>query len=353
MGILSTQVMRGADDIGPYQILADLGPAPFGSLYLALDTRSDRRTLLKVIPPSRLGVAGDSAPWEILLHETQALFRIYRRGLPALLEVAELEGSLLVAIAPVAGVPLHDLLARGERPDRALLVDWGCQLLEVLGEAHAEGIVHRHVGEDQVLVAPEGHLVLTGFGLTPIFFDSLAPFPAAPSPAEASTPQADLYAVGLLLRRLAFASVLKGGGGSPGGSRDPLLKVLARATFPDPAARFHSAAEMAEALRQAGRTGSSVIAARRERPEVVATPRPRIAFLPSRGGPARTQDEETEEDRRSALLLVAAALLLMLTVIATGWLLIGHGAAPRPDAVRPAAGTSSAHPKPPPTPAAA
>jgi serine/threonine-protein kinase len=340
--MLSTPVIRGVEEIGPYQVLEDLGPAPLGTLYLAVDSRSDRKTMLKVIPPSRPGVLQEETPWEILLCETQSLFRIYHRGIPALFELAEHEGALLVAFAPVEGATLHDLLAQGERPDRALLIDWGCQLLDILGEAHAEGIVHRHVSEDQIVVAPDGHLVLTGFGLTQLFFEPLTPFPPEQLLSEPFTAQTDLYAVGLLLRRLAFASGLKSGGS---GGRDPLLKVLARATFPDPATRFQDAAEMAEALRQAGRHGAP--GARSSRAEkarpvqgpVLVTPAA-IATIPARPSRSGPVSEPTEnEDRRFALLLVAAALLLMLTVIATGWFLIDRSELSDPFSVP--AGSSS------------
>jgi len=348
MSMLSTPV-RGVEEIGPYQILEDLGPAPCGSLYLAVDTRSDRKAMLKVIPPSRPGALQEAAPWEIWLAETRSLFRIYHRGIPTFYELADLEGSLLVAFAPVEGLTLHDLLARGDRPDRARLVDWGCQLLTILAEAHGEGIVHRHVSEDQIVVTPEGHLVLTGFGLTQLFFEPLTPCPPEHSPSEPFTPQTDLYAVGLLLRRLAFLSGLKGGGVS-GQGRDPLLKVLARAAFPDPAARFEDAAEMAEALRLAGGLEAPTEAGSESAPpaqhsvqiRAVPSPAPAAVAPPNRPAPPASPLASGEDaDRRFALLLVAAALLLMLTVIATGWFLIGRGGTAGARSTPATAGTSS------------
>jgi serine/threonine protein kinase len=352
MSMLSTQVIRGVEDIGPYQILEDLGPAPLGTLYLAVDTRTDRRELLKIIPPSRPGALQEAAPWEILLAETRALFRIYHRGIPTLFELAEHEGSLVVALAPVEGVTLHELLAGGRRPDRGLLVDWGCQLLDILAEAHAQGIVHRHVCEDQIVVAPEGDLILTGFGLTQLFFEPLLPFPEHEL-TESSTPQSDLYAVGLLLRRLAFASGLKGGAGAGSTGRDPLLKVLARATFSDSAARFQDAAEMAEALRQAGRTGAPAVSAAASAASPAATRAslavvPPVATLPVRPERPAEPDDDDREDRRFALFLIVAALLVMLGLIATGWLLIGRGSLATPSDNPAPAQTSSALPGRPP-----
>ncbi len=340
--MLSTPVITGVEEVGPFRVLEDLGPSPFGTAYLAQDARSDRTVILKVIPPSRPGMGQEVTPWEILLEETAALSRIYHPGIPTLFEVAENEGLLLVSFDIVEGQSLHELLASGVRPERAQLIDWGCQLLEILGEAHAEGLLHRHVGEDSVLITADRRVVLTGFGLTQLVFEPLTATPPEQLAGEPLTPQSDLYAVGSLLRRLTFASRLKGGGRSGSSGRDPLLKVLARATFPDPAARFRDAAEMAEALRHAGRSRPL---ARVPAPAPVAAATPAAPAVPGAASrravvssvtpfPARfrPEEEETEDgDRRWALLLLAVTLLLMLSVIATGWFLIGGDKVPEGD----------------------
>jgi serine/threonine protein kinase len=333
--MLSTPVIRGIESIGPYQILENLGPAPFGSAYFALDSRTDREAILKVIPPSRPGMGQEETPWEILLQETQKLCRIYHPGIPQLYEIGEEEGALLVAFAPVEGMTLHEWLLSGERPDRAQLVDWGGQLLDVVGEAHRAGILHRHINEEEVVVGSDGRLILCGFGLTQLVFDPI--FAMAPEQLvdEPCTVRSDLYAVGLLLRRLAFTGALRGG---VGGGRDPLLKVLARATFPEPATRYASAAEMADALREAGRAGlpaapRPVPVAREEDEDETVVERPRSIGRPV-PPPIEIAAAATEDgagDRWRTLLLLAATVLLMLLVIITGWLLIGPGGAAEPE----------------------
>jgi hypothetical protein len=201
------------------------------------------------------------------------------------------------------------VLAQGERPDRSTLVDWGGQLLEILAEAHAEGLLHRHLTEDEVFLVPAG-LLLTGFG--------------PPEPGDSHTVQSDLYAAGCLLRRLAFAASLRGGRGRLG-ARDPLVKVLARATFADPAARYESAAEMAEALREAGR---AVVASG---PRSLDRPRgadSRVAeFSPRRPSHPPREREREERELWHALVLMVASLLLMTVVLTTGWLLLGRDGA--------------------------
>ncbi len=230
---------------------------------------------------------------------------------------------------------LRELLARGERPDRATLVDWGCQILAILSQAHARGLLHRHITEDQVIVTPESRVVLNGFGLKRRLCDPRVPPPPEHLAGGPYTVRSDLYAVGALLRRLAFAGALHGGRGGLR-SRDPLLKVLARATFADPACRYENAMEMADALREAGRT------------EVASRFRPRAAGAPAAAGrvtpfpgaalrlvPASSGAPGLHERANAELwklVFLAAVLLLLATfVLATGWFLLGRIERKSPD----------------------
>ncbi|HZF09087.1 MAG TPA: protein kinase [Thermoanaerobaculia bacterium] len=240
---MSIAMARGVVRIGPYEVLADGGAVPWGTACPALDTRSDCEVVLAVIPPSRQGTDDGEVPWEVLLAETAALERLYHPGIPALYEIAEDEGDLLIAFAATPGRTLDESLAAGLQPDRDRLLDWGCQLLDVLAEAHGHGLLHRHLGEGEVIVGPAGHLAVTGFGLTRMSFEPtarLAPEVRAGSPASRWS---DLYAVGALLRR-----VVRGERGPRLAPDDPLLRILARATAFHPADRFGSAAQMAEEL---------------------------------------------------------------------------------------------------------
>jgi hypothetical protein len=210
------------------------------------------------------------------------------------------------------GRSLREALAQGERPDRATLIDWGTQLLEILAEAHAEGVLYRYLTEDDVFLTPEGRLLVAGWGSP------------GPLPGEPYTVQNDLYAAGCLLRRLAFASLRRGRGP---GARDPLVKVLARATFPGPGARYESAAEMAAALREAGqvevRTGPRRLDRQPGDGARVAT----FPGVPSRRPPI-PEAPPAEADRRlwHALVLLVMSLLLMAFLLVTGAVMIHRDA---------------------------
>lgn len=226
------------------------------------------------------------------------------------------------------GRSLRELLAQGERPDRATLIDWGCQLLEILAQAHARGVLHRHLTEDEVIVTSEGRLILTGLGSKRFTFTPRVPPPPELLAGRPYTARSDLFAVGSLLRRLAFAGALRGGGI---GRRDPLLKVLARATFKDPAGRFESAAEMAEALREAGRWGAVAACPRRvlsTEPGARVTPFPgtplRLLAAPAKTSAAPPPRETRAVDLWRVLLLLVISLLLMAFFLTSGWLLAGR-----------------------------
>ena len=318
---MSLPAPRGLEAVGAYQLLDDLGAAPWGALYRALDTRCDLPVLLKVVPPSHRSGEPEGASWEAALEATGILGRIYHRHLPALAEIAEDgEGGLLVAFGP-DGRTLRELLdaeepmapaGRGEaaaiarwrpaavagRPiDAGLVADWGAQLADALAEAHGHGLVHGRVGEDEVIVTPAGEPVLAGFGLTRLAFEPAGPGLPAP---EAPSAQEDVAALAALLLRLARAARLAGD--------DPVVRVLARAARPgSPPGEGLRASDLAEALRQARRAGGA--------PPAGATP---PAELPA------AAEARARGDRRAALLLLAAALLLVLMALGAGGLLVRH-----------------------------
>lgn len=229
-------------------------------------------------------------------------------------------------IPPLVGRSLRELLVRGERPDRVTLFDWGCQLLSLLEDAHRRGALHGHLDEDAVIVTEGGRLLLTGFGRPRLACGPLLALPPEQLAGRPFTAQSDLYALGSLLRRLAFAGALGGGRGSLG-ARDPLLKVLARATFANPAGRYKSAAEMAEALREAARSGRPAAFGKRRGQVQSAASTARVAQFP---GTAPRQLSAPSSplspmagpvDGWRALLLLMVSLLLMTLLLTTGWLL--------------------------------
>lgn len=285
-----------------YRIAEDSAAVPDGTACRAVDVGSGTPVILKRVPLAAV------AP--VLVEEARRLPRIFLPGIPSVYEVWEEEGDLWLAFEAPSGRPLSELLAAGEGVDRETLAAWGSQLLVLLAEAHAQGVLHRHLGDRAVALRADGRLVLRGLGLTRLEDDPSVPEAPETEAGEPVTAATDLYALGLLLARLAPVGPA-GRLGRP--EDDPLAAVIARATAADPALRWPDAAEMERALRQAAEAPSP------RSPAAVApqVETPRAPEVPAAGMPnAEVTNVEVTRATRAARAkrrrgpAIAAAVLL-------------------------------------------
>lgn len=224
----------------PYRIEEALEEAPAGRFYRAIDTRSGTAVTLKRVDRAGFG----EQEWRQLLVETRRWARIDRPGLPSVFEVRDQGEVVWIALAPTSATALRRRL---ERPlSRSLLLRWAEELLDQLAEAHAAGVLHRHISLDSLLVSPDDHALLAGFSLTQRRPDP--PENRAPELRRGAAPSAatDLFALAVSLRGIA-ATLAK----DSTVVSDPLELVFKRATADDPGRRYRDAAELQSALRSA------------------------------------------------------------------------------------------------------
>lgn len=147
------------------------------------------------------------------------------------------DGVVLVHRVPDSSVTLDAVRRTGPlRAGHVLAV--ALAAAEALEALHDAGLAHGGVDLGQVLVAPDGSVVLAGAGLA---------WRAAPGRLDGPTPDGDVAALGELIR------VLLGRGAAPG----PLVVAALRACDPDPSMR-PSAAVLRDLLRSCGRPESLV-----------------------------------------------------------------------------------------------
>jgi len=238
---------------------------------------------------------------QLFLREARIGALLHHPNVVELLEVGEVEGIPYLAMEYVDGISLDRLL--GRPLGLAAVVEVGLSLAAALDYIHqlAEGgrplrLVHRDVSPANVLVARDGTVKLGDFGIAKLAGASLTRSNEVKGKRSYMAPEqleggaidhrADLFSLGALLHRIGheqalfrdIADWLAAGAPRPEGDGG-LAAVIARATEPEPAARFQTARDMAGALRAICAPGAEAAAELAARAAERASERPALEEL--------------------------------------------------------------------------
>jgi tetratricopeptide (TPR) repeat protein len=148
--------------IGHYTILALVGRGGMGEVYAAYDPKLDRRVALKVIHAE--AAARDRHARERLLREAQVTAKLSHPNVIVVHDVGVFEGQVFLAMEFVEGLTLAEWLVERRRTWREILEVY-IQAARGLAAAHAAGLVHRDFKPENVMVASDGSVRVTDFGL--------------------------------------------------------------------------------------------------------------------------------------------------------------------------------------------
>jgi len=150
--------------ISHYKIIRKIGAGGMGEVYLAQDSRLNRRVALKFLPDQ---YASDEEFKERFKREARAAAALNHPNIITIHEVAEYEAKPFIAMEYVEGGSLKELIARGGLSiDR--IIEIAGQICEALAKAHQAGIVHRDVKPQNVLIDKDGRLRILDFGLAKV-----------------------------------------------------------------------------------------------------------------------------------------------------------------------------------------
>jgi tetratricopeptide (TPR) repeat protein len=148
--------------VGRYVIERTLGHGGMGVVYAAHDPDLDRRVAVKLLRPDQSGSAAEQR--RLLVREAQAMARLQHNNVITVYEVGTADDCTFIAMELVDGGTLRSWLAASPRDWRDI-VRMFVAAGEGLHAAHAVGLVHRDFKPDNVLVARNGHIRVTDFGL--------------------------------------------------------------------------------------------------------------------------------------------------------------------------------------------
>jgi serine/threonine-protein kinase len=257
--------------IGVYRVVEKLGEGALATVYKAYHPALDRHVTLKVL---KTPVNADPSLRVRFQHEARQVARLDHPNILPVYDFADQNGTLYVVTKFVDGETLKQRLYQGSMSvaECGRLVG---AVAAALGHAHERGIVHCDLKPSNILLALDGNVYLTDFGVARLAtFDLGLASPAYMSPEQASDApnldgRSDQYALGVILFealtgvrpfeaedvRGLMQQHLRAAPPRPG-ALNPRLgamvdEVVLRALSKDPAQRFPSISSMAVAFQRA------------------------------------------------------------------------------------------------------
>ncbi|MEV5981520.1 protein kinase [Streptomyces sp. NPDC052114] len=336
---------------GRYRLLDPLGEGGMGTVWRARDDVLGREVAVKEVrAPAGLPAVEVDRLYARLEREAWAAARIPHRNVVTVYDVANEGGRPWIVMEIVRGLSLSDVL-EGEGPmppQRAAHI--GAEVLAALRAAHDAGVLHRDVKPGNVLIANDGRVVLTDFGIAMVEGSSAltmtgevvgSPEFLAPERAlgQRPGPASDLWSLGVLLyaavegsspfRQDTPLSTLRAIVDEelpPARNAGPLTSVIEGLLRKDPDVRM-SAADAERDLRTVAsggtpRTETSLpytptVTAERATPPAPLPVTPQGPAAGSPAGPAGTavtRPDRTDRPRRAVAVLVAGLVALALAI---------------------------------------
>jgi serine/threonine protein kinase len=161
--------MRGSDllmigqTVGNYRILSRIGEGGMGEVFLAEDTRLERKAAIKFLPAE---TASDPALRQRFLREAKAASALNHPHVCVVYDVGESDdGAPFIAMEFVSGDSLEAVINRSALEIPAV-VDIATQVADALDAAHTQRIVHRDIKLANICMSQRGQVKVLDFGLS-------------------------------------------------------------------------------------------------------------------------------------------------------------------------------------------
>src|SRR4051812_9148793 len=198
-----------------YRLDEQVGSGGMSTVYRAFDTTLERQVAIKLM---HRPLAEHSDQLERFRREARAVAQLNHPHIVGVIDAGEDDGAPFIVFEFVDGETLKDRIRRNGRLAIPEAIAYAIEIARALGAAHAQGIVHRDVKPQNVLIDEEGAAKVTDFGIARTLdqegltadgrvlgtTDYVSPEQAM---GHGVTGQSDLYSLGIVLFEMLTGDV--------------------------------------------------------------------------------------------------------------------------------------------------
>ena len=132
-----------------------------GEVFLAQDTRLDRKVALKILPPE---FADDKDRMTRFVREAKSVSALNHPNIITIHEIGEQNGTHFIITEFIDGLTLGGY-SKANQLDYKTVLEIAVQVMSALDEAHSAGIIHRDIKPDNIMVRSNGLVKILDFGI--------------------------------------------------------------------------------------------------------------------------------------------------------------------------------------------
>ena len=200
---------------GRYEILEILGQGAMGAVYKAKDRELDRLVAIKVIQPE---LANSRVMLKRFKQELILARQITHKNVVRIFDIGETEGMKFITMEYIDGGDLKSLIIERRKLPPLEAVDIVRQICQALDAAHSEGVVHRDLKPQNIMMDHTGRVVVMDFGIAHskdmpgmTMTGALMGTPEYMSPEQAEGKKtdlrADIFAVGIIFYEMLTGKI--------------------------------------------------------------------------------------------------------------------------------------------------
>src|SRR4029077_20178279 len=145
-----------------YRIVSKLGAGGMGEVYLAQDTKLDRKVAIKFLHEE---FSKDADKLNRFVQEAKAASALNHPNILTVYEIGEVDGKNYIATELIDGQTLRDHLSHKDSLQLSAILKIGVQVAEALSAAHQAGITHRDIKPENIMLRTDGYAKVLDFGL--------------------------------------------------------------------------------------------------------------------------------------------------------------------------------------------